>query len=290
MVALTAQLSFWLGALAYLGAGVVFFVRLLRNEGPQIGPRLLGLGAAAHLLYITLASSVARVCPVESVNFALSVAALVAAGAYLVARRRWPLDALGVVVAPLGLAPLLGTRLAGLDGVGTRLPPAFLTLHVAANLVGLALFSLAGAAAAFYLFVERRLKQRRFASVAGRLPPLDVLDQVEHRFVLGGFPLLTLGIITGVAWSPRLQIGPTDEFWRVAMSLVTWLMFGTVLVLRTTGGWRGRRGAMGTLAGFACALVVLAGYLVRPTPAAPAKVTSVVLETTGHAMVNEGLR
>lgn len=260
--------SFLVGALAYLGAAVLFFLQILQRdaEGIRRGPLLLAVGAVAHLVYVTMASAVARVCPVESVNFALSVASLVATGAYLLVRRRWPLDALGVVVAPLGLVPLLGTRLAGLHAAGQRLPPIFLTLHVAANLVGLALFSLAGAAAAFYLFVEGRLKRKRFASVAGRLPPLDTLDRAGHRFLLTGFPLLTLGIITGTVWAHRLQLGASNELWRAALSLVTWLVFGGVLLLRVAAGWRGRRAAMGTIAGFALALLILVGYLVR-TPA-----------------------
>lgn len=264
-------LSFLVGALAYATATGLFFLGIVRREagGVAWAPRLLAIAAAAHLLYITLASLVARICPVESVNFALSVAALVAAGAYLLARRRWPLDALGVVVAPLGLIPLLGTRLAGLHADAQRLPPVFLTLHVAANLVGLALFALACSAAAFYLFVERRLKQKRLASVAGRLPPLDALDRAEHRFLLTGFPLLTLGIVTGTVWAHQLRIGAGSEFWRAALSLLTWLVFGGVLLLRVAAGWRGRRAALGTIAGFVFALLVLVGYLVRPS-ASPA--------------------
>jgi ABC-type uncharacterized transport system permease subunit len=264
MSAWVELISFLLGALAYLAATVMFFLQILQREGWQRGPLALTIGAAAHLLYITMASAVARVCPVESVNFALSVASLVATGAYLLARRRWSLDALGVVVAPLGLMPLLGTRLAGLQEAGQRLPPVFLTLHVAANLVGVALFGLACAAAGFYLFVERRLKQKRFASVAGRLPPLDMLDQAEHRFLLTGFPLLTLGIITGTVWSHKLQLGVGNEFWRAALSLAMWLVFGGVLLLRVGAGWRGRRAAVGTITGFILALLVLVGYLVRP--------------------------
>jgi len=267
-------IAFMVGALAYLGAAALFFARIARRDpesgGPGRGPLLLGVGAASHLLYVTMASAVAGVCPVESVNFALSVAALTAAAVYLVARRWWPLDALGVVVAPLGLVPLLGTRLAGLHAAGQRVPPVFLTLHVAANLVGLALFTLACSAAAFYLFVERRLKQKRFASVAGRLPPLDALDRAEHRFLLTGFPLLTLGIVTGTVWAHQLKIGAGSEFWRAALSMVAWLVFGGVLLLRVAAGWRGRRAAVGTIAGFVVTLLILVGYLVRPATHAEA--------------------
>jgi ABC-type uncharacterized transport system permease subunit len=44
---------------------------------------------------------------------------------------------------------------------------------------------------------------------------------------------------------------------------VTWISYAALLVLRQVYGWRGRRAARLTLAGFAAALLVLVLYLVR---------------------------
>jgi len=44
---------------------------------------------------------------------------------------------------------------------------------------------------------------------------------------------------------------------------VTWLVIAGVLFLRAAAGWRGRRAAYGTIAGFAFAVLVLVVYLVR---------------------------
>ena len=41
------------------------------------------------------------------------------------------------------------------------------------------------------------------------------------------------------------------------------MIFGSVLSLRVAAGWRGQRAAVGTIIGFACAIGVLAGYLMR---------------------------
>ena len=262
------SVTFYVGVLTYLAATSLSFAQIVRRgPGAPLAAWLLGAGAACHLAYITLASLVARVCPVESVHFALSVASIVTAAAYLVARAFWRIDAVGAFVAPIGLTFLLGTRFIGLGDVAKKLPPLFLTLHVAANLIGDALFLLACLTAGLYLFAERRLKQKKLSSILGRLPPLDALDRAEHRFLLVGFPLLTMGIVTGTAWASRLESGAAGETLRAAFAYLTWLVFAAVLLLRSAAGWRGRRAALGTIAGFFFAVLVLVVYLVRPTPA-----------------------
>jgi ABC-type uncharacterized transport system permease subunit len=228
-------------------------------------PLLLGLGALGHAGYVTLASFVAHVCPIHSVHFMLSVASLLAIAVYLVARLRFPIDAIGMLIGPLGLAFLLGTFFLGKPGPVTRLSPFFIAAHVMANLLGIALFLLAGAAAALYLVQEKRLKRKRSADRLGNLPPLDTLDRAVHRFLIAGFPLLTLGIVTGTFWAQKIEMGSPEEIMRIVFSYATWLLIALVLLLRAAAGWRGRRAAYGTIAGLACAAAVLIVYLVRPS-------------------------
>jgi ABC-type uncharacterized transport system permease subunit len=135
--------------------------------------------------------------------------------------------------------------------------------HVASNLFGVALFTLAFSAATLYLIQERLLKAKRIDGVFRRLPPLDVLDKAEHRFLLAGFPLLTVGIITGTLWARRVEMGAPGEVLRAVFGYVTWLVIAAVLFLRAAAGWRGRRAAYGTIAGFSLAVIVLLFYLFR---------------------------
>ena len=249
---------------------IAFFVQLVRRDLPnwvhKVGPWALGGAMVAHGSFVTAVSFIAHVCPVESVHFALSVASLVAIIVFLIARKIWSLDAVGAFIAPLGMTFLLGTRIIGLESGGPKLPPMFLTLHVASNLLGEALFLLSSATAVLYLYAEKRLKERRGASLVGRLPPLDALDRAEHKFLLLGFPLLTLGIVTGTAWAHKLETGTAGELLRAAIAYLTWIVFAAVLLLRAAAGWRGRRAAMGTIAGFLLTILVLLMYLVRPAP------------------------
>jgi ABC-type uncharacterized transport system permease subunit len=84
-----------------------------------------------------------------------------------------------------------------------------------------------------------------------RVPPLDALDRLAARSVFGSIVLLTLGIGVGAA---RFQRG--DFVAAMAVTFVILAYYTVLLVLRHEG-WRGRRGALLSLAGFALVAIVL---------------------------------
>jgi ABC-type uncharacterized transport system permease subunit len=271
-MSITLTLDIGLAAVAaafYLGSAATFYVEVARassTPGPKPSawpPLLLAVGAAAHLGSVLVAGLVAHSCPVNSVPFFASIATVLAAGLYLVTRRRLRIHALGLILAPVGLTLALAVLLWGTPRRSQALPPSFIALHVFAILCGAALFLLACAAAVLYLVQERRLK-RKTAMLSGGMPALDTLDRTLHRALLAGFPLLTLGVVTGTIHALQLHEGSAVAWMRTLFGYATWLVFGAVLLLRLLAGWRGRRSAYGTLAGFACALVVLLLYLLRP--------------------------
>lgn len=265
-----SAIAFTLALVLYGVASALFFGGILREKADaearsratKLAPTLLAIAALVHAAYVLKASVVAHVCPIRSVHFFLSVASLVATSTYLALRRRFRIEALGVLVGPLGLALLLCTYFLGAPSAEPHLSPAFISLHVVANLLGVALFWLAGGAAGLYLLQEKRLKEKRLGKSS--LPPLDALDRAVHRFLLIGFPLLTLGILTGTFWAKQLETGTPEEVMRIVFSFVMWALIAGVLVMRVTMGWRGRRAAYGTIACIVCSAAVLAIYLVRP--------------------------
>jgi ABC-type uncharacterized transport system permease subunit len=271
MTELLSGLAFLAALLLYGGAGALFYLDVARVRGaaaagarrPDLAPNLLTGAALGHAAYVALQSFVVHVCPIHSVHFLLSVASLFASALYLTLRSRFRIDPLGLLVSPLGLAFLLGTYF-GKPGPEPALPGAFIALHVMANLLGLALFLLAGGAAGLYLVQERRIKEKKKSARIGNLPPLDALDTAEHRFLVAGFLLLTLGVVTGTLWARKLEQGSVEDIVRIVLGYATWLLIGTVLLLRAAAGWRGRRSAYGTIAGLVCATTVLVMYLIRP--------------------------
>jgi ABC-type uncharacterized transport system permease subunit len=263
-----AELLFYCTAAIYVVAGVLFLNYLARGKGDVgvLGPRLIGLGAVLHAGHIVIASLVLKKCPVEGIHFPMSVASMSMCVAYVLARKRFKIEVAGAFVAPLALTSLLASHFVGRDEPTQPIKSAILPFHVTTNLFGVALFTLAFSSATLYLIQERLLKRKRIDGVFRRLPPLDVLDRAEHRFLLAGFPLLTIGIITGTLWARRVEMGASSEVLRAVFGYVTWLVIAGVLFLRAAAGWRGRRAAYGTIAGFGFAVAILLFYLLRSSP------------------------
>jgi ABC-type uncharacterized transport system permease subunit len=261
-----ADLLFGATAAVYLAACVLFVAFLLgrAEQAASWAPRLVAVGVPLHASQIVVSSLVLHVCPVEGIHFAMSVVSMLAAAAYVAVRARFRIDVVGAFVAPLALTFLLASRFVGVgQGGAPRLRSAILPFHVAANLLGVALFTMAFAAAVAYLLKERRLKQKKLEGIFERLPPLDALDRAEHRFLVAGFPLLTVGVLTGTLWAREVEAGGAQEIARAAFAYASWGLFGLVLLLRAAAGWRGRRAAYGTIAGFGFTVLVLLLYLVR---------------------------
>jgi ABC-type uncharacterized transport system permease subunit len=266
---LVADLLFGATALVYLAASALFIAFLsgawparLQKALPW-APRLVAVGVPLHAAQICIWSLVLHVCPVEGIHFALSVASMLVCLVYVLARLRLHVDVVGAFVAPQALMFLLASRFVGPVDARPRLQSGLLPFHVVTNLLGIALFTLAFAAAVAYLMQERRLKQKKLQGVFERLPAIDALDRAEHRFLVAGFPLLTVGILTGTLWAREVEAGGAAEIARWALSYASWALIGGVLLLRAAAGWRGRRAAYGTILGFGLTVLVMLGYLAR---------------------------
>ena len=199
--------------------------------------------------------------PGMSVREALGFLSWVMAGGYLLALFRYRLEVLGAVVSPVVLALLVMARLTPL---GDPLPGFAVIgrIHISLATFGVALFAMATGAATLYLLGERSLKRKRFDGVLFRRGiALETLDVLAHRLVLLGFPIFTMALVLGAIWVTQRASG----FDRVEypLSLITWIAFAVLIVARTVRGWRGRRAAFVTIAGFLAAVLVLAIYLAR---------------------------
>jgi ABC-type uncharacterized transport system permease subunit len=218
------------------------------------GVRLLTAAAVLHGLHeASLLGVSSHDRPV--LRTAFSLLALLGVAGFLLLRRSNPrLDVTGAFIAPLTLLLLIASRVPAGRPAG-HLGGALLALHIASVLVGTAAFTLAFAMALTYLLQEHEVKKKRLGGVFKRLPPLETLDTVGYRCVAVGLPALTLGIVTGFFVGAGAAVG-----WQQYVGMGVWALFASVLLLRLTVGWRGRRAAIGTILGYMSALIVLAGY------------------------------
>lgn len=248
----------------YAASSALYFTQLLGRapRGSKWAKPLLGVAALAHLAWFLLTAMVAKACPVEGIHQATSLMALAAALIFLLVARFWRVDVIGAFLAPICLTALLAARFIGRPDVAPPVRTAILPLHVTSILLASALFAVSSALAATYLLQEKQLKKKKAGGLLQRLPPLDVLDRASHRFLLAGFPLLTIGILTGLLWIGRSGASESGLL-RQLLAYAAWISFASVLIMRAIAGWRGRRAAWGTLVGFGCAVLVFVVYLVR---------------------------
>jgi ABC-type uncharacterized transport system permease subunit len=91
------------------------------------------------------------------------------------------------------------------------------------------------------------------------LPPLLTLERLLFRILALGFVLLTLTLVTGIAFSEEV-FGRALRFdHKTLFAVLSWLIFGGLLLGRWRYGWRGRRALRWTLAGFVALLLAYVG-------------------------------
>jgi cytochrome c-type biogenesis protein CcsB len=254
---------------AYLAAAVGQSLHLMSQQplARLVGTVGLAVAFAAHGASI-LWRSLAAGYPAFTTEYeALSFFAWLTVGVYLGVQARYRLAAVGAVVAPLAFTCTLASFAfyAGVQELPPNLRSAWLPVHVTAAFLGNAVLTLAFCVSLVYLFRERQLKEKRIGGLSSRLPSLEALDALNYRALVWGFPLLTLGIVTGALFAKHTW----GRFWswdeREVFSLITWFVYAALLEARMVVGWRGRRAATVTIVGFAVLFVSFVfGHMIFP--------------------------
>jgi ABC-type uncharacterized transport system permease subunit len=254
--------AFWVAVVAYAVSAVALFLVLAGKS--KVRPAalvLVGIAFAAHGIDIGWRGTL-HVHPAQSIREAIGFLAFIISGGYLIASARYRLTIGGVVVMPVALIMLVVARLSP-EGGATEDLSALGRIHISMATIGVGIFALASALSAIYLVEERALKKKKFDTIAfkDRGAPLEALDRMSHRLIWVGFPIFTISLVLGAIWVSKL--GESLDRPEYPLAAVTWLAFAGLLVVRQVYGWRGRRAARLTLAGFAAAVLVLAIYLLR---------------------------
>ncbi len=189
----------------------------------------------------------------------LSFIACIMVGLYLLTALRTNLTVVGALVTPLAFLFSLSAYAfnAPTPDLPQRLQNIWLPAHVAPAFLGYAVFAIAFCLSLIYLLQEKQLKAKRRGDLFRRLPSLETLDNLNHRFVSWGFALFTVGIITGAllakeTWGELWSWEPVE-----VCSGITWVLYALLLHARSVG-WRGRKAATLTIVGF---VVVVASFL-----------------------------
>jgi ABC-type uncharacterized transport system permease subunit len=136
--------------------------------------------------------------------------------------------------------------------------PAF-RAHFIVAMLAYSLFTLAALHALLMSIAEKRLHHARLSSVFSSLPPLLTMEHLLFRLIRIAFVLLTLTLVSGVVFSEAL-FGKAFQFdHKTVFALISWLLFGALLLGRRLWGWRGKLAQRWTLAGFVALMLAYVG-------------------------------
>jgi ABC-type transport system involved in cytochrome c biogenesis permease subunit len=181
---------------------------------------------------------------------------------YLFMAWRLKLQFLTLTAAPLALILFLSSF--PLSGVRITIPPELSLLwfgmHIASIFISIGLLALAFGAGMAYLFLEKKIKGKaKLLGWTNQLPSLTAFDRVNHFATVIGFPLYTVGLLSGFLWAKltwnRLFSWDPKEL----ATLFIWFVFAVLFHQRLVLGWKGRKPAKMAIWVFLFTLVSLLG-------------------------------
>jgi cytochrome c-type biogenesis protein CcsB len=262
-----AAVCFMVTMVLYFVATMSFLAYLLRRSEAlsNVSLAITAVGFISHTVGLVIRMVEVSSTAPPSFSDALSFFSWMIILVFVLVEFRHRIHVLGSFMVPLALVSLVSS--AALPETVPTLQPVFKTLwfHVTLSMLGTVGFTVAFVAGVMYLIQDRLLKSKQFNVLYSKLPALDFLDHLNQQSIVLGFPLLTLGIVTGaisaefargsyVSWNP-------EQIW----ALVTWVFYFVVLLGRLTVGWRAKRAAYLTVIGFACVILTLVGVVLKET-------------------------
>jgi cytochrome c-type biogenesis protein CcsB len=245
-------------ALALYSVGLVHSVlTVLRKKQTLFTPAVVAtlVGFVCHAISIVLRAYELKTLALAQRYESFSLFAAVAVLAFLLVYRKYKIASLGVFAFP---AIFLMTFIANLaytsqDSVPELLRSRWIYIHTPLVILGYVAFFVAFSAAVLYLIQERELKHKR---VFNRLPSLEICDDLAYRSLAVGFPLMTLGILSGALWAQQ-----TGLYWmrdpKILLAFLTWFIYLMLIHYRLIAGWRGKKAAYLSIAGFVGVLITL---------------------------------
>ena len=132
-----------------------------------------------------------------------------------------------------------------------------LRAHLVVSLLAYSLFAIAALHAVLMTTLEKKL--HRGAALREGAPPLLTLEAILFKTVLAGFVLLTMSVFSGIVFSEELFGKPLQFTHKIVFAMLSWGVFGGLLLGRHFRGWRGRMALYWTLTGFVFLLLAYVG-------------------------------
>jgi len=224
-----------IAALFYLVASLAasYGIGMGHLRARRFGVGALGAGFLVHTLALGFLHQEPTPPPLSDLPPAISIMVWISVLFFLLMRLRMRISGLVVFVAP---PAFIGTTYAALyfpvasEVVAKQ--EVWSHLHILLSSGGFALLALAAGAGTVFLVANRVLKDRRPKARRLELPSLEALDRLNLISLSVGFPLLTLGLITGILWSRVGEAELAKHAPHVISSTIAWGVYVGLLIAR----------------------------------------------------------
>lgn len=132
-------------------------------------------------------------------------------------------------------------------------------MHLIIALLAYSLLTFAALHAMLMMVAERSLHRKPTLIRLPDFPPLLTMETLLFRVIGLGFVLLTFTLVTGVMFSEQIFGQAVKLNHKNIFTILSWVIFGSLLLGRKTRGWRGRKAIRWTLSGFVLLLLAYAG-------------------------------
>lgn len=185
---------------------------------------------------------------------------------YWLENRNFSLDGLRILVLPCAaisvmLPAIFPGSVISLDGKTALFP-----WHIAIAMLAYSTLTIAAFHAVLMVLQESKLHTRLSAQKVGwfalaldRLPALLTMEKLLFRMIAFGFFLLTLTVVSGVFFSEELFGEAFRWNHKNIFTMLSWALFGVLLIGRKWRGWRGKTALSFTLIGFTTLLLAYVG-------------------------------
>ena len=252
-----ATLLFYLGASARLGTS------LYVNQSYEAKGRtknqmnlLIALGLICHAILLLQTMFVGKNINIGFYN-AGSLISFVITVLLLLTSLRQQVENLTLIFLPMAAIAVFLSQILPAEHMTSATAETGMNLHITLSLISYSLFAIAAVQALLLAYQERQLRSKRPGSIMNILPPLRVMESLLFQLIATGFACLTLGLLSGALFVDDLLA--QHLLHKTVLSVVSWMVFGTLLWGHWQLGWRGPRAIRWTLAGFALLMLAYFG-------------------------------
>ena len=244
------QLAFLLAGMVYILVSIYIGWALIHDKpihkGVSLGLLVVGMAAHAALLYPSVVT-------LYGLNFNLfnviSLISLFFLCFYVLFSLYRPIVSLGILAAPTALAGMS----IGYVGRAPYRPITDISVGLEAHiLLSLAAYCVLLMAALQALFLRLQIRELKHKSIhrfwVNKLPSLQSMESLLFDMLLVGFVLLSIALGIGFVYVEDLMAQHLAH--KTVFSVLSWLLFGALLLGNWRAGWRGKRAANMTIYAF----------------------------------------